>query len=109
MKVGTAFRLHFKYLMNNTNKNNRNNKRPNAPEGLCPVEISFILTSHLSLGLPGGLLPVFIQNPVCMFSSMHVVCPAHLSLLPLDHPNSIWQQTEVTKSLIVYSSVWTQK
>lgn len=38
------------------------------------------------------------------FSSMHVMCPAHLTLLPFDHPNSIWQEIQVTKSLIMHIS-----
>ena len=47
-----------------------------------------ILSSHLRLGLPGGLFPSDLPHQ--SLSHIHATCSAHVLFLHFDHSNNIW-------------------
>jgi hypothetical protein len=65
----------------------------------------FILSSHLCLGLPSGLLPVGFSTKTLYSSLPHTCympCPSHSSRF--DHPNSVWWAVQIIKLLIMQFS-----
>jgi len=72
---------------------------------LTSLRSILILSSHLRLGLPSGLLPqVPHQNPVCtspLPHACHKPCPTHSSWF--DHPNNIWWEAQIIRLPIMAS------
>ena len=62
-----------------------------------------ILSLHLCLGLPSGLLPSGFPPKTLhayLLSTIRATCPVHLSLLDLMTPNDIWWVTQSIKLLV---------
>ena len=58
-----------------------------------------ILSSHLCLGLPSGLVPSGFPTKILytpLLSPIRAICPAHVILL--DHPNNIGWGVQITRS-----------
>ena len=65
----------------------------------------FILTSHLFLGVPSGLLPSCVTITILyatLLSTIRTTRPAHLNSSWIDHPKNIWRGVQT-----IYASVAT--
>ena len=67
---------------------------------------SLILSSHLCLGLPSGLLPLGFSTKTLyahLLFPIHATCPLP-SHSRFDHPNSVWWAIQIIKLLIMQFS-----
>jgi len=76
-----------------------------VPSNPISVRCTIILSSHLPLGPPSGLLrfPIKIQYAVLLFPT-YATCPANPNLLHFSHPNNISRSALFRKHLFMQFS-----